>query len=170
MEAEDKQIPDPESQNGTASNRLPHIQLMLDHGHVDDSIANYPYSGSGTPEEPFIVDWLEHDRRNPMLFSKGLKWLWTMLVAFSTFTVAFTTSAYTASPTGVLDEFDVSHEVFALGLSVFVLGLALGPLIWAPLSELYGRQVIFTVTVSSKTRLSGIPFAHQPEVYCPDFV
>jgi hypothetical protein len=148
MKAVDKQIPDPESQNAMGNNRLSYIQLMLDYGEVDDSILKHPYSGSGTPEDPFIVDWLENDPRNPMLFGKGLKWLWTMLVAFSTFTVAFTTSAYTAAPTGVLEEFQVSHVLFALGLSVFVLGLALGPLVWAPLSELYGRQIIFTLTLS----------------------
>jgi hypothetical protein len=105
------------------------------------------YSGLGTAEEPFVVEWLENDSRDPMLFNNGLKRLWTMMVAFSTLTVAFTTSAYTAAPNEVLDEFHVSHEIFTLGLSLFVLGLALGPLIWAPLSELYGRQIIFTATV-----------------------
>lgn len=136
---------DPESL--LRSERISYLQLMLDQGHVDERIANHQYSGQGTTEEPFVVEWLENDSRNPMLFNNRVKWLWTMLAAFSTLTVAFTTSAYTAAPNEVLEEFHVSHEVFTLGLSIFVLGLALGPLIWAPLSELYGRQIVFTVTV-----------------------
>lgn len=33
----------------------------------------------------------------------------------------------------------MSVEVAILGLSVYVLGFGLGPLVWAPLSEIYGR-------------------------------
>jgi hypothetical protein len=138
---------DHDSESQTSSKRFPYLLLMWHHGHVDERITSHKYSGLGTAEEPFVVDWLENDPRNPMLFNDALKWLWTMLCAFSTFAVAFTTSAYTAAPNEMLQEFHVSHEVFVLGLSFFVLGLALGPLIWAPLSELYGRQIIFTTTV-----------------------
>lgn len=31
-------------------------------------------------------------------------------------------------------------------MSLFVLGFALGPLLWAPISELYGRQIVFFLT------------------------
>jgi MFS family permease len=36
--------------------------------------------------------------------------------------------------------------VVTLGLSLFVLGFALGPLLFAPMSELYGRQVLYFTT------------------------
>jgi MFS transporter, DHA1 family, multidrug resistance protein len=36
--------------------------------------------------------------------------------------------------------FDVSTEVTTLGLALYVLGFATGPIIWAPLSELKGRK------------------------------
>ena len=114
--------------------RFPNLPLMWHRGHVDEQIASHKYSGLGTAVEPFVVEWLENDPRDPMLSNDALKWLWTILGALSTFIVAFRTSAYTAAPNEVLEEFHVSHEIFALGLSLFVLGLALGPLIWAPLS------------------------------------
>ncbi|KAB2571944.1 Efflux pump FUBT [Lasiodiplodia theobromae] len=44
-------------------------------------------------------------------------------------------------------EFEVSQEIATLGLSLFVLGWAVGPLIWAPMSELYGRQYVYFVTL-----------------------
>lgn len=59
-------------------------------------------------------------------------------------------SAKTDRPPGgmreAIDSFDASTEVATLGVSLFVLGFAVGPLLWAPLSEMYGRQVIFAIT------------------------
>lgn len=46
-------------------------------------------------------------------------------------------------------EFKVSQEIVTLGVSLFVLGFALGPLLWAPFSELYGRQLVFVGTYAA---------------------
>lgn len=47
----------------------------------------------------------------------------------------------------VMDDFDTSSTTFAtFVVSIFVLGFACGPLLLAPLSELYGRVVIYNVT------------------------
>lgn len=62
--------------------------------------------------------------------------------------VALATSAYTAPAKEIRENFRISQEVFELGLSVFVHGFAVGPMFWAPLSELYGRQIVFVGTVS----------------------
>jgi multidrug resistance protein len=51
----------------------------------------------------------------------------------------------------MVQHFDVSQEVVTLGLSFFVLGFAVGPLFWAPLSELYGRQLLFIGTFAAYT-------------------
>ncbi len=45
--------------------------------------------------------------------------------------------------------------MFTLGLSLFVLGFAIGPLAFAPLSELYGRQYIFIVTYGAFTAFNA---------------
>lgn len=39
--------------------------------------------------------------------------------------------------------------------SLFVLGFAIGPLLWAPLSELYGRQILFFVTYAALTAFNA---------------
>jgi len=52
-------------------------------------------------------------------------------------------SAYSGGIAEVLQEFRVSQIIGTLGISLFVLGFAIGPLLWAPLSELYGRQYLF---------------------------
>ena len=43
-------------------------------------------------------------------------------------------------------QFGVSTEVGILGVSLYVLGFATGPIVWAPLSELKGRKLPLYVT------------------------
>jgi len=47
----------------------------------------------------------------------------------------------------IMDDFKTTSPTFAtFSVSIFVLGFASGPLLLAPLSELYGRVVIYNVT------------------------
>src|SRR5262245_4009115 len=55
----------------------------------------------------------------------------------------------------ILMQFHVSTEVVTLGVSLFVLGFATGPLLWAPFSELYGRQVVFFATFLALTAFNA---------------
>lgn len=50
-------------------------------------------------------------------------------------------SIYTGAYEQVEKEFGVSQEVTTLGLSLFVLGLAVGPLFLSPLSEVCGTLI-----------------------------
>ncbi len=147
------------SPNGALDKALPtntgicYRDLMLNHGFVDQAIFHHVYPGSGTQEDPYIVGWIDHDPRNPLFFTDRTKWFWTLLVALANMAVALSTSAYTAPAKEIREEFQVSQEVFELGLSVFVLWFAVGPFFWAPLSELYGRQIVFVGTVSEAVEL-----------------
>lgn len=76
-------------------------------------------------------------------------------MAFATLAVSFCASAYTGAIDQVLDKFGSSEEVGTLGVSLFVLGFAIGPLLWAPLSELYGRQVLFVGTYAGLTAFNA---------------
>ncbi|EAW06503.1 MFS transporter [Aspergillus clavatus NRRL 1] len=118
------------------------------------------YDGQGTEEDPFVVEFQKDDLGNPMNWSPVRKWLITAIVTFSVFAVTFTSSAYSVSANELIPDFDISTEVFIVGLSVFVLGFAIGPAVWGPLvsasvypsqswetqltvSELYGRQIFW---------------------------
>lgn len=143
---------DPSDDVGEASHRspsIPYLKLLLDQGYLTPSIIHHPYPGTGTEADPYLVEWIDNDPRNPMLFSDVRKWVWTLLESLATFAVALTTSAYSAAAVPLIDEFQVGRELFEVGFSVFVLGFALGPLFWAPLSEMYGRQILFFFTVSA---------------------
>ena len=113
------------------------------------------YDGEGSEESPYVVTWIENDPRNPMLFAKSKKWALTMLSAFATLAVAFVSSAYSGGVKQIIEQFHVGEEVVTLGISLFVLGFAIGPLIWAPLSELYGRQAMYTITYGALTAFNA---------------
>ncbi|OAL57101.1 putative MFS transporter [Pyrenochaeta sp. DS3sAY3a] len=103
--------------------------------------------GSGTTSDPYVVRFSPGDTRNPRNFPLRQKWLITSMVTISVFAVTMTSSAYSGSSNEIQIEFSISSEVNALGVALFVLGFAIGPLLWAPLSELYGRQLLFKTTL-----------------------
>ncbi|PWY81565.1 MFS general substrate transporter [Aspergillus sclerotioniger CBS 115572] len=126
--------------------KIPHWRLIVDQSVVTQEIIDYPYAGSGTESDPFVVEWIPNDPRNPMLFKQKMKWVYTIIAAFATFGVSMASSAYAGSIDQVIEHFNISTEVATLGVSLFVLGFAIGPLFWAPLSELVGRQLVFFVS------------------------
>ncbi|KAJ5710586.1 Major facilitator superfamily domain general substrate transporter [Penicillium malachiteum] len=104
------------------------------------------YEGRGTEEDPFIVEFQKDDSGNLMNWGSFRKWFITFIATTSVFAVTLASSAYSASSDEIFEDFDISTEVFTLGLSLFVLGFAIGPALWGPLSELYGRQKLWVVT------------------------
>jgi multidrug resistance protein len=126
--------------------QIPHWRILTDQGVVTPEIIDYPYVGSGTEEDPYVVEWIPNDPRNPMEFSTTLKWMYTVTVAFATFAVSLSSSAYAGSINEVVTDLGASEEVATLGVSMFVIGFAVGPLLWAPLCELIGRQIVFLIT------------------------
>jgi multidrug resistance protein len=135
--------------------KVPHWRLVASQTLITDAVANYPYNGSGTEDDPYIVEYIPDDPRNPMEFSQIKKWFITLTVAIATLAVAFVSSAYSGGADEVIQTFGVSQEVYTLGVSLFVLGFAIGPLLWAPLSELYGRQVLFFGTYAVLTAFNA---------------
>ena len=146
---------DIESQNHDAQAKVSHFQILRSHSLVTPEVLHYHYKGSGTDDDPYLAEFIPHDPRNPMLFSMWKKWSITLMVAFATLAVAFVSSAYSAAIPQVIAEFHCSTEVATLGTSLFVLGFAVGPLMWAPMSELYGRQVLFFGTYAVLTAFNA---------------
>jgi hypothetical protein len=112
-----------------SSRRMSWIRSLLLRTRLDDDVCNQNYAGNGTDDDPYIVDYLHNDRQDAMNFSKGRKWAIAVLQSLSTFAVTFASSVYVGGIEGVMQRFNVSEEVATLGLSLFVLGFALGPLL-----------------------------------------
>ncbi|WKT38206.1 hypothetical protein QSH57_000024 [Fusarium oxysporum f. sp. vasinfectum] len=135
----------------TKTKALPHWRLVIDQAGVTPEVLAYDYQGSGTEQDPFVVQWIPHDPRNPQQWSDSKKWFITAAVATATLTVSLVSSAYTGGMKQIIRDFHLSEEVATLGISLFVLGFALGPLLWAPLSEIFGRQLLFIGTYAGLT-------------------
>ncbi|KAJ5925150.1 hypothetical protein N7454_007789 [Penicillium verhagenii] len=135
--------------------KIPFWRLIFDQKVITEEVARYPYSGSGTEDDPYAIMWIPNDPRNPMNFHSAKKWAITILVSFVTLAVALVSSAYSGGMSQIMEEFDVAEEIVILGVSLFVLGFAIGPLIWAPLSEIFGRRHIFTISFTFLTAFNA---------------
>ncbi|KAI1623469.1 MFS transporter, partial [Exophiala viscosa] len=99
-------------------------------------------------EEHELVTFKINDPENPKNWSKPYKWWCTMVVAFTCFTVAFNSAVITADLEGVSETFNVSNEVALLTITMFVIGFGVGPLVFAPGSELFGRKPVYIITIA----------------------
>ncbi|KAI9877664.1 MAG: hypothetical protein M1830_003183 [Pleopsidium flavum] len=98
-------------------------------------------------EKEFEVHWDgEDDPMNPRSISKLRKWLIVIIVSSSSLCVTCTSSLYTSTYGQITKEFHCSQIVATLGLSLFVMGLGIGPMLLGPLSEFYGRRPIYIVS------------------------
>ncbi|KAI0378743.1 polyamine transporter 1 [Hypomontagnella monticulosa] len=134
---------------------LSYYKRQFDQAGVTQAVLEYKYRGSGTNDDPFIVDFLPGDPKNPMEFPQWKKWGITVLQAIAVLAVTFVSTAYSGGIGAIIEDFKCGEEIAILGISLFVLGFAIGPLVWAPLSETYGRQILFFFTYVALTAFNA---------------
>ena len=150
-------------------NQLPQSQSTVSSGpgdgHGDTVGANDDKGSQALAEQTnlrkqFEVTWDgEDDPINPRTMSKARKWLIVMIVATSSTCVCgfqiwheqsiFLTRAsrtcasslYTSTYAQLTVELHCSRMVATLGLSLFVVGLGLGPMLLGPLSEVQSKPL-----------------------------
>ena len=77
-----------------------------------------------------MIDWLPNDAANPRNWSTRKKFFVTFEICLLTTSVYIGSAIYTAGLGGVMEQFNVSETVALLGLTLFVCGYALGPMLW----------------------------------------
>ncbi|PVH93336.1 MFS general substrate transporter [Periconia macrospinosa] len=99
----------------------------------------------GKGEEEFIVDWDgPDDETRPCNWPRGKRWANIMVVAVLGLLPNLATTMVAPGLQGVLKEFDVhSSTLSSLAVTIFLLGLALGPMFLAPLGEVFGRLPVY---------------------------
>ena len=80
------------------------------------------------------------DLYRPLNWSMKKKVITTALYGFTTMTATWASSAYSPGTQQVAHQFHVGSQTSTLGTTLFLFGFGLGPLLWAPLSEVYGRK------------------------------
>ena len=114
----------PTNHSRTASKRPAFLKAVFSHSLLTPEVIDYDYNGTGTEEDPFVVEFIPDDPRDPLNFPEALKWVVTVLLAVSTLAVAFASSAFSGGIQQIMEGFGYSEEVVLLGISLFVLGVS----------------------------------------------
>jgi DHA1 family multidrug resistance protein-like MFS transporter len=125
-------------------------RLEADQAHEMEKTKSIPIVPRTTKDGAILVDWYHSDDpENPQNWSKWRRGMVTFIICLYTFTVYMSSAIYTTSEQGVAEDFAVDDTKAALGLSLFVLGYGVGPLLFSPLSELpaLGRNPVYIVTM-----------------------
>ncbi|KAL7947784.1 cycloheximide resistance protein [Trichoderma barbatum] len=89
----------------------------------------------------------DQDAENPINWPTTKKWANILTISFMSFLVPLVSSVVAPAVELISADFHTSSTTFpTFVLSIFVLGFAVGPLILPPLSELYGRVIVYNVT------------------------
>ncbi|CAN9330558.1 unnamed protein product [Alternaria alternata] len=93
-----------------------------------------------------LLEFGPNDIENPKNWSTARRWYITVVSVILVVNATFASS----SPSGTLEslstDLHVSTEAAGLVITLFLLGYCAGPLVFAPLSEFFGRRYIFYVT------------------------
>lgn len=129
------------------AHRLQHSQTVGTSKIV--SAKDLPIFGGGKPYPPplpereeYVTEFNGHDDPgHPQNWSLRTKVGISAILVLDSFAATLASSVFSPAATAIGQEFAVGQEVTTLGTSLFVLGYAFGPIIWAPISELYGRRL-----------------------------
>ena len=80
---------------------------------------------------------------DPAAWSARRKWLCTVVVGLTMFNGSFASTAPNGAGSRIVQQYALSNEEMVFIATSFVGGCVAGPLLWAPLSEIYGRRPVF---------------------------
>ncbi|KAH3680551.1 hypothetical protein WICPIJ_008242 [Wickerhamomyces pijperi] len=116
-----------------------------------ESLEEQDQSQSSSEDEgvnPATLDWdSPDDPDNPKNWSHLKKWCITMTTAMICLVVTFGSSLYMSGVPDLMVEMKVSQELAVSGLTFYLLGLALGPALAAPISEVAGRRIVYILSL-----------------------
>lgn len=146
--------------------RLSTVPYTSDRLQVEEELAvertqTKPIVPQKTADGNILVDWYTtDDPANPQNWSNGKRFLVSLIICIYTFVVYTGSAIYTSSEEGIISKFGVTPLDASLPLSLYVLAYGMGPLLFAPLSEVpvIGRSPVYAATMALFTILS-IPTA-----------
>ena len=113
--------------------------------HIESNQLVLPRTSDGT----ILVDWYTtNDPANPQNWSLGKRNFVCLILCLYTWAVYCGSAIYTSSIAGVIQQFGISTTDASLPLSLYVLAYGIGPMIFAPLSEIpsIGRSPVYLAT------------------------
>ncbi|KAL3461705.1 MFS multidrug transporter [Aspergillus heterothallicus] len=128
--------------------RLQHSETVGESVKSRTSKRALPSFGAGKPYPPplpnredFVVEFDgPEDPLYPQNWPLKTKLYISVILAFTSICSTFDSAIFSASSRNVSSYFGVGLEVSVLSSTMYIVGYASGPLLWAPLSELSGRR------------------------------
>ena len=94
--------------------------------------------------DPRKVDWDSPDDPDcPFNWPSWKRWYCTMTTAFLCLVITLGSSVYVDAIPEMQKKWGISQTLGLAGLTFYLVGLAFGPAIAAPLSELFGRKIVY---------------------------
>ncbi|CAI2026073.1 hypothetical protein SEUBUCD646_0G03930 [Saccharomyces eubayanus] len=116
------------------------------------------------PEIEFVT-FVTGDPENPHNWPGWIRWTYTVLLSILVICVAYGSACISGGLGTVEKKYHVGLEAAILSCSLMVIGFSLGPLIWSPVSDLYGRRVAYFVSMGLYV-IFNIPCALAPNLGC----
>ncbi|EJS43641.1 tpo2p [Saccharomyces arboricola H-6] len=116
------------------------------------------------PEIEFVT-FVTGDPENPHNWPGWIRWSYTVLLSILVICVAYGSACISGGLGTVEKKFHVGMEAAILSCSLMVIGFSLGPLLWSPVSDLYGRRVAYFYSMGLYV-IFNIPCALAPNLGC----
>ena len=131
------------------THRLQHQTTVGSSGLRPRKSKPLPAFGGSKPYPPMLPEREEYvvefdgfdDPQHAQNWSVKTKTLIATILIFDSLSASLSSSIFSNAAPAIEREFHVGREVATLGTSLYVLGYAFGPIMWAPISELFGRRL-----------------------------
>lgn len=103
---------------------------------------------SASRPSSFEVDFEPDDPDDPHNWPVWYRAMLLGFVSYSTWATVLYSTSYTSGMPGMMKEFNEPSTTYAtLGVTTYMIGLSIGSLLLAPVSEIYGRQPVYMVSL-----------------------
>ena len=120
------------------------IQPVLEEQHQqqpnEHALRKTETSGSRRQDEAFKVAFEASDPADPKNWSFAYKGWITFQLGMLALAASLGSSIIAPAEMAISSYMHISEEVSVLAIALYVLGFAFGPLLWAPISEMFGRK------------------------------
>ena len=101
-----------------------------------------------TLDPAYEVDFEVDDPRDPRNWPLWYTGLVMFAISYGTLIVVLYSTSYTAAIAAMSEEFGITDpSITTLGVTTYLIGLAVGSLILAPISETYGRKPVYAISM-----------------------
>jgi MFS transporter, DHA1 family, multidrug resistance protein len=101
---------------------------------------NHPLEHQKTTVDDLVDFDGPTDPYRPLNWNMKKKVITTALYGFTTMSATWASATFSSGTDQVAHDFHVGTQTATLGTTLFLFGFGVGPLLWAPLSEVYGRK------------------------------